>query len=427
MKILILGATGFIGSAILARLLAEGHTVTGLGRDPAKARQRFPGARWIAADLARLAKPEDFTPLIEGMDAIINCAGALQDGQADDLHATQQRAMIALYEEAKRRGSPLIVQVSARTEGAAAELPFLKTRRQADKALKASGLPHVILRPALVIGRNAHGGTALLRALAALPLIQPLVHAHQPVEAVAMEDVTKAVSMALSGDIRSGSDLGLASGETATLADLVALHRGWLGLPKARVMPLPAFIARPVSGMADLAGRLGWRSPLRSTAMAVMSEGVIGDRFFPTPFAFKRIANALAEKPSGVQDLWCARLYLLKPVAILVLSLFWLLSGLIPLLGPSVAAAHFAPFMSTYAAMSVVLLTCALDVALGLAVLYRPYARRALLGMLTVSLAYLGGGTLLEPGLWLDPLGPYAKVLPSFALTLATLAILDER
>lgn len=427
MNILILGATGFIGSAILARLLAEGHAVTGLGRNPAKARQRFPGARWIAADLVRLARPEDFTPLIEGMDAVINCAGALQDGQADDLHATQQRAMIALYEEAKRRGRPLIVQISARTDGAAADLPFLKTRRQADEALKASGLPHVIFRPALVIGRNAHGGTALLRALAALPLIQPLVHARQPVEAVAMDDVTKAVSMALSGDIHSGSDLTLASGEGATLADLVALHRGWLGLPKARIVPLPALIARPLSGLADLAGRLGWRSPLRSTAMAVMSEGVIGDRLKPPPFAFTPIVRTLAEKPSGVQDLWFARLYLLKPFAILTLALFWLLSGLIPLFGPSAAAAHFVPFMPASVAMVLLLLTCALDVVLGLAVLYRPYARRALLGMLAVSLAYLGGGTLLEPGLWLDPLGPYVKVLPSLTLTLATLAILDER
>lgn len=427
MKILILGATGFIGSAILARLVAEGHAVTGLGRDPAKARQRFPGAHWIAADLARLAKPEDFTPLIENMDAVINCAGALQDGQADDLHATQQRAMIALYEEAQRCGRPLIVQISARTEGAAADLPFLKTRRQADEALKASGLPHVILRPALVIGRNAHGGTALLRALAALPLIQPLIHARQPVEAVALDDVTKAVSMALSGGLHSGSDLSLASGETATLADLVALHRGWLGLPKARIVPLPAVITRPVSWLADLAGWFGWRSPLRSTAMAVMSEGVIGNRFQSAPFAFTPIVRALAEKPSGVQDLWFARLYLLKPVAILTLSLFWLLSGLVPFFGPSVAAAHFAPFMPASAALGLLFLTCALDVALGLAVLYRPHARRALLGMLAVALAYLGGGTLLEPGLWLDPLGPYVKVLPSLALTLATLAILDER
>jgi hypothetical protein len=48
-------------------------------------------------------------------------------------------------------------------------------------------------------------------------------------------------------------------------------------------------------------------------------------------------------------------------------------------------------------------------------------------GMIAVSLAYLGGGTLIEPALWLDPLGPLVKVLPSIMLTLAALAMLEER
>jgi hypothetical protein len=47
--------------------------------------------------------------------------------------------------------------------------------------------------------------------------------------------------------------------------------------------------------------------------------------------------------------------------------------------------------------------------------------------MIAVSLAYLAGGTVLEPSLWLDPLGPMVKVLPSILLTLATLATLEER
>ncbi|UWU15594.1 DoxX-like family protein [Rhizobium sullae] len=44
-----------------------------------------------------------------------------------------------------------------------------------------------------------------------------------------------------------------------------------------------------------------------------------------------------------------------------------------------------------------------------------------------VAVAYLAGGSLLEPELWLDPLGPLVKVLPSLLLTLVTLAVLDER
>ncbi|NKM57334.1 NAD(P)H-binding protein [Rhizobium anhuiense] len=426
MNILILGATGFIGSAVAAQLLKDGYTVTGLARNPDRACVRQSDIRWISADLEKMTNATDWSSVLEGQQVVINSAGALQDSLSDDLAATQQRAMIALQQAARPAGVKLIVQISARTDGAGSNLPFLATKRAADTALAASGLPYVILRPSLVLGRNAHGGTALLRALASFPLVVPLLHADSTVNTVAAEDVATAVSAAVSGTLPSGSDIELAAEERHTLASLVKLHRAWLGLPDARVVSIPPAIARPVSWLADIAGHLGWRSPLRSTAMIVMSEGV---RIGPTPSGLPTLsaAETLAANPSGVQDLWFARLYLLKAPVIAGLSLFWLLSGLIPLLAPTQASAHFLPFMPAGAAVALTLATCLVDIVLGAAVLVRPLAKRALLGMLDVSIAYLAGASLLEPALWLDPLGVLVKVLPSILLTLVALAILDER
>ncbi|ARM13085.1 MULTISPECIES: SDR family oxidoreductase [Rhizobium] len=423
MNILILGATGFLGSVVAARLVADGHAVTGLGRNPAKSRLKQPAIDWRRADLAQMTKPEDWEDLLKDRHAIVNCAGALQDGLSDDLSATQADAMLALYAAAKR-SRPLIVQISARTTGAAADLPFLSTKRLADEALVASDLPHLILRPALVLGRNAHGGSSLLRALAAFPLALPLVHAESPVETLSVDDVAQAVSWAVAGELRG--DIVLAADEALTLADLVRLHRQWLGLPPARVFSLAPWLTKPVTWLADMAGRLGWRSPLRSTAMTVMSEGIRSAKRERGLVATSAAAT-LSANPSGVQDLWFARLYLLKPLVIVGLSAFWLLSGLIPLLALEKTSAHFLPFMPESAASALTLATCLVDVALGAAVLVRPLAKRALLGMLAVSLAYLTGGTLLESALWLDPLGPLVKVLPSIVLTLTALATLDER
>jgi len=252
MNILILGATGFIGSAIAARLLADGYTVTGLARNPDRARVRQPAIRWIRADLEKMTNVADWASVLEGQDVVVNSAGALQDGLSDNLAATQQRAMIALQQAAKPAGVTLIVQISARTDGAGSDLPFLATKRAADIALAASGLPYVILRPSLVLGRNAHGGTALLRALSSFPLALPLIHADSPVETVAAEDVAAAVSAAISGTLPSGSDIELAAEERHTLADLVRLHRAWLGLPDAPVLSVPPALARPVTWLGIL-------------------------------------------------------------------------------------------------------------------------------------------------------------------------------
>lgn len=425
MNILILGATGFIGSHIAAKLSAEGHAVTGLGRDTARLAARMPQISWVRTDLGKLLTAESWKDQLAHQDVVVNCAGALQDGLSDNLKDVQTRAQIALHSAAKAASIKLIVQISADTTGPSRETEFLATKRAADEALAQSGLPFVILRPALVIGRNAFGGTALLRALAALPMVLPLVHAESPVSTVTLDDVAKAVSLAISGDIRSGSDLTLAQ-HGGTLATLVAGHRAWLGLPPAPVISLPAFAAAPVSAIADALGWLGWRSPLRSTAMQVMRHGVGSGEAKP-PFPPEPASAFLARNPAGVQDLWFARLYLLKPLIFFCLSAFWLVSGIVPLLDPLRAAGHFAPFMGQTAALTLTVATCLMDIALGVVVLYRPKTRLALWGMIVVTLGYLAGSIVLEPALWLDPLGPMVKTVPALALTLVALAILDER
>ncbi|WP_457583735.1 SDR family oxidoreductase [Ensifer canadensis] len=411
MKVLILGATGFIGSALLDRLASDGHALTGLGRNVARARLKRPGASWIAADLAEMRDPGDWLPLVE----------------THDVTATQETAMLALYAAARNKPSIRIVQISAPRNGTGGDSAFLATKFRADTALAESGVAHVILRPALVLGRNAHGGSALIRALAALPFAIPLVHAQSRVETVALSDVAEAVSAAVAGLLPERSDLVLGDPERPTLAELVTLHRQWIGLSPASIVSLPALFAAPVGLLADIAGRLGWRSPLRSTALSVMAGGVSAEDGTHAPVPFLSARQSLSAVPSGVQDLWFARLYLLKPLMIVGLSAFWLLSGLVPLFAFDAARQHFLQFLAEGPATALTLLTCLADILLGVAVLVRPHAKRALLGMLALTAAYLASATLVEPELWADPLGPLVKVLPSILLTLATLAILDER
>lgn len=212
--------------------------------------------------------------------------------------------------------------------------------------------------------------------------------------------------------------------DQATLGELVALHRSWLGLPAARVVGLPPALAKPVIWLADFAGRLGWRSPLRSTAMTLMAGGLAGGAIAARQPAAR---ETLAANPSGVQDLWFARLYLLKPIIIVALALLWLASGLIPFLSFGAARAHMEAALPPSLAGAATVAACLADMAVGLAVLVRPWAKSALVGMLLLSLGYLAAATLATPGLWLDPLGPLVKVIPAMLLALVALAILDER
>ena len=164
-RALLLGPNGFIGSSIARQLIARGIEVTGLGRDSSP---RVPGiGNWIRDDLNRLTSPAAWAPHLEGTNVVVNASGALQTGARDRLRDSQGRAIVALIDACETAGVSRFVQISAPSAALDSSTEFMRTKAQGDTRLKASTLDWTILRPGLVIGRDAFGGTALIRALAA--------------------------------------------------------------------------------------------------------------------------------------------------------------------------------------------------------------------------------------------------------------------
>jgi hypothetical protein len=217
-----------------------------------------------------------------------------------------------------------------------------------------------------------------------------------------------------------------------SLREIVSAIRGWLGFPPRPVVPLPQAAATIVSAVADALGWLGWRSPARSTSLAQLAAGVVGDPaawIAATGIKPKGLHDILAAAPASVQDRWFAKLYLIKPVAIAALALFWIATGAFAL-GPGRTSAllHLSQAGFTPASADFVLVAGSIfDIVLGSLLLVRKLARAVLITMLAVTPGYLLVGTITAPHLWLDPLGPYTKVIPVLIATMFTLAILDER
>lgn len=432
MRILVLGGYGLIGLAIARRLHAAGHEVTGLGRDAAAGPRLFPAIRWRHADIASLQAAADWAPLLAGIDVVVNAAGALQEGARDNLSHIHHTSIVALVAACEAAGNIRIVQISAPGAAASAGTEFMRSKARGDAAVKSSRVPWVVLRPGLAIGPNAYGGSALLRMMAALPLVSVIALADRPVQTIAMSDLTTVVLEAVEGTLPAGSDVDVVEPAAQPLGEVVATLRQWMGLPPVWALwQVPAWIVQPVSLAADALGTLGWRSPLRSTAIRSIEAGVTGD---PTPLARLRNAELMTLRqnletiPAGVQERWFARLFLLMPLCVAVLAAFWLASGVIALWDVERAARVLpAGLMSLDAARTLVVAGAALDILLGLAVLVRATAKVACAGMIATTVAYLVAGSALTPGLWLDPLGPFVKVVPAAMLALVVMALLEER
>lgn len=430
MRVLILGGYGFIGAEILRACTAAGFDCVGLGRSAATGRRLVPEATWIGADMATLDSAGKWQQHLAGINAVVNAAGALQDGARDNLDAIHFRSIAALAEAASEMNIKKFVQISAPGANTDASTAFLRTKAAGDAAVRASSLDWIVLKPGLVIGRGAYGGTALLRMLAGFPLMTPLVHASARVQTVGLDEVAAAVVAALEGAVPARRDYDLVEDDAHTLREIVRGFRRQLGFAPARIeTDLPLWFAGLVGKAADAAGALGWRSALRSTALKVMSEDV---RANPSAWreatgrGLKSFDETLADLPGAAQERIFARAQLALPVIMVALVIFWLSSGVIGLIRID-AAASLLPRFGADSARAMVITGAVLDIAVALGLLWRPTARAAAVASIIVSLAYLLVGTLLAPQIWADPLGPYVKVLPAMALGFAVALFLEER
>ena len=431
MKVLILGGYGLIGREITRRLLHDGFDLAGIARPGRRRAALIEGVDWIRADLRTLTSAQAWAPLLKDVGAVVNASGALQSGGQDDLAAVQRDAIRALITACETAGVATFVQISAPGADTNDALEFLSTKGEADETLRGSRLDWVILRPGLVISATAYGGTSLIRMLAGFPLVQPIVLAAARVQCVGADDVARAALRALREPALRRREFDLVEPEARTLAETVLAFRRWLGFsPPLCVVALPMWFGLAVARLADLAGALGWRSPLRSTALRVLAGNVTGD---PEPWRqatgerLQGLNEVLAGLPSTLQERLYARARLLFPVLAMGFSLFWIVSGLIGLFSRDAAVALIAAPLGEPAARAFVLAGSAFDILVGAGLLVRRWFRAACLAAAALSAGYLIAGTLVTPALWADPLGPFVKGIPIIMLALVLAALAEER
>ena len=380
--------------------------------------------------MAELVRGADWLPLLKDIDAVVNCAGVLQDSPMDSTAGVHAKGARALFEACERLGIRRVVHLSAIGVERATPTSFSKTKLEGDRDLQERDLDWVILRPSVVVGRAAYGGSALFRGLAALPIL-PEFPRSGALQVVQLDDLVETVLYFLRPQAPTRVVLDIAGPERLRLIEIVTAYRRWLGWKAPAVFKLPQILACFIYRAGDLAGALGWYPPVRSTVEREFQRGAIGD-----PARWKELTgiepaslrDALAREPASVQERWFARLYFLKPLIFIVFALFWVITGIVALgpgweVGMNLLRAGGIPEMAPLAITAGALA----DIAIGLCIAYRPTARFGLWAALCLSLAYVAIGSILVPGLWADPLGPMLKIWPVLALNLVALAILDDR
>ncbi|MHC2466730.1 SDR family oxidoreductase [Bradyrhizobium embrapense] len=435
-NILVLGASGLIGRYLTDDLRARGFHVIGI------ARHFTPAQKMSAADLELPVMSMDAAALAQlvrahEVDVVVNCLGVLQDGPGSDTSAVH-RDFVARLLQAVRDSHRAIRLVHISIPGTAEEdrTAFSTTKREAERLIAASGVAYAILRPGFVIAPSAYGGSAMLRALAALPVDLPADEAATPFQPVAVEDIAATIAWLAARDVPDevvqSVTWDLMQPQPISLGGVIARFRWSFGTAKHFGLPTPPFLIDLGARLGDLTSRLGWMPPLRSNAIAELRRGVTGDPaawIEATGIVPKTIAQAVGGRPATIQDKWFARLFLIKALIFASLVLFWVASGFIALVISYDAAAgmlsahHFPPALIG----PVTVLTSLMDMSIGVLIAFRRTAAFGLVAGIIASLGYMAGSAILTPDLWIEPLGALVKTGPAIVLMLVALLILDNR
>src|SRR5262249_43198890 len=266
MKVLVTGATGFVGSHLAEALRRRGDDVTALARSAAKAQSLIPlGVRIIPGDLADRAA---LARAVEGQDVIYHVAGVTAALSETDFMNANREGTRNLVEAAQVAGSPRFVLVSSMAAGGPSppgnpvkgdEPPrpvtaYGRSKLAAEEVVKASRLAWTIIRPPIVYGPRDHEVLKVFR-IARLGIAPVFGDGSQELSAIHGADLADALIAAAVTPATSRRIYYASHPDVFTSVRFVRSVAGAMGRPVA-VVKVPLAVGRGILAMTETAARL---------------------------------------------------------------------------------------------------------------------------------------------------------------------------
>jgi uncharacterized protein YbjT (DUF2867 family) len=235
--ILLTGATGIVGSALLRRLTANGQPVRALVRD-----QRRLGDQRVRVQIALgdLADPPSFRNALRGVDTVVHLAASIRDQPRASIEELNALATLRLVRAAERAGVERFVFFSALNASHHSRTRFFRAKALAAEAVEASAMRATVFHPSIIYTPGDPWLT-LLDRLSRLPAMPVSGSGRAVFEPIWAEDVADAVIAALSNGAAAQYDL--AGPELLSYDDIVrialrAAHR------RRRLLHVPLPVVR---------------------------------------------------------------------------------------------------------------------------------------------------------------------------------------
>jgi NADH dehydrogenase len=296
-RVLVAGATGYLGRRLIPRLLASGRIVRALVRGGAARAARLPhlaGCEIAAGDLADAASCRRAA---EGVDTVIHLVGIIRETGGATFESVHVGGTVALVQAARHAGARRFLYVSA--IGARDEAPtaYWRTKAEAERIVASSGLTWLVLRPSLVLAKDGEF-YGILKQLTAVPIVPVLGPGTTRIQAVHAEDLAEVEARALDHPESWNRIVDVVGPEAIPFKTLLARTAKGLRRPVFFVH-VPIALARP---FIHLAAALLPAPPITPGQLAMLAEDSVGDageveRRFGV--CVRPIDDVLGDRPAG--------------------------------------------------------------------------------------------------------------------------------
>jgi uncharacterized protein YbjT (DUF2867 family) len=193
--LLLTGATGLVGSALLPRLIAEGRPVRCLVRDP---RRLGPQRVRVQIALGDLADPPSFRNAMRGVDTVVHLAASTRDQPRGSIEELAAIATWRMVEAAQRAGVERLVFFSALGASTHHRARLFRAKALAEQAVRESDMHTTVIAPSLVYAPGDRWLT-LIERLSLLPVVPISGRGRAICQPIWTEDVAGCVIAALGG------------------------------------------------------------------------------------------------------------------------------------------------------------------------------------------------------------------------------------
>ena len=221
--VLVTGATGFVGRALVPALLAEGHVVRAATRDVWRAKD-IPGVTWVACDVTR---GDDVARALEGTDAAYFLVHTMGGGRRDYAEV-ERTAALAFREAAADAGVRRVLYLGGvAPEGRPSK--HLRSRLQVGEILRQGRVPALELRASMIVGNGSASWQIVRDLTMRLPAMLLPAWTESRTRPVAIEDVVVALVRGLDVSLPESAWFDLPGPEVLSARDMllrVAALRG---------------------------------------------------------------------------------------------------------------------------------------------------------------------------------------------------------